>query len=82
MDIQMPGMNGIEAIRQIRADVQLRTIPVLALTALAMPGDKAMCLEAGANEYLSRPISLSSFLEAIEKHLQPVMTPISEQEHG
>lgn len=69
MDIQMPKMDGLEAIRQIRSDVQLRHIPIIALTALAMKGDRERCIEAGAHEYLSKPVRLRELVQLIEMHL-------------
>lgn len=69
MDIQMPGLNGLEAIRRIRADATLSHIPIIAVTALAMPGDDERCREAGANEYLSKPISLQQLITTIERLL-------------
>jgi CheY-like chemotaxis protein len=69
MDIQMPEMNGLDAIRHIRADKQLKSIPIVALTALAMPGDREHCLKAGANEYLSKPMSLKKLSKILERLL-------------
>ncbi|MBD2441365.1 response regulator [Nostoc sp. FACHB-110] len=69
MDIQMPEMDGLEAIRQIRADVKNRDIPIIALTALAMPGDQQRCIDAGATEYLSKPVRLKNLLEIISAYL-------------
>lgn|GEM_PF-1393267 len=69
MDIQMPVLDGIGAMREIRADLALRDIPIVALTALAMPGDRERCLAAGATEYLSKPVSLMMLTALVEKSL-------------
>ncbi len=70
MDIQMPGMDGLEAIRRLRANAQLHAIPIIALTALAMPGDRQRCLAAGADEYMTKPVNLRALQALIELHLR------------
>lgn len=67
MDIQMPEMDGLEAIKYIRNNKF--TIPIIALTALAMTGDREKCLEAGANDYLSKPIKLKQLTTVIQQFL-------------
>ncbi len=69
MDIQMPEMDGLEAIRLLRANPRFVATPIIALTALAMTGDRERCLEAGANEYISKPVSLKQLLDLIEGFL-------------
>ena len=70
MDIQLPVVDGLEAIKRIKADPELGEIPIIALTALAMPGDQDRCLAAGAVEYLSKPVRLSYLVQAIQRQLQ------------
>jgi CheY-like chemotaxis protein len=70
MDIQMPVMDGLEAIKQICLDPNLADIPIIALTALAMKGDREKCLAAGANEYLSKPIKLKALADTIQNILK------------
>jgi PAS domain S-box-containing protein len=69
IDIQMPKMDGIEAIQQIRLDSNLSNIPIIALTALAMPSDQERCLAVGANDYLSKPVKLKQLVMTIQKLL-------------
>jgi CheY-like chemotaxis protein len=68
MDIQMPVMDGLEATRRIRAEKSLADVPIIALTALTMPGDRERCLEAGANVYLSKPIRLKLLISTLEQY--------------
>lgn len=58
MDIQMPGMDGLEAIQHLRAQAATATIPIIAVTALAMASDRSRCLAAGADQYMSKPVRL------------------------
>jgi PAS domain S-box-containing protein len=68
-DIQMPGMDGLQAIQAIRSsnDAYLKQVPIVAITALAMPGDEQICLAAGANRYVSKPVPFGKMLEIIEE---------------
>ena len=71
MDIQMPNIDGLEAIKIIRGSniPELANIPIIALTALAMTGDRERCIEAGANEYLTKPVKLNQLATTIKQIL-------------
>jgi PAS domain S-box-containing protein len=70
MDIQMPGVDGLSAIQTIRQDLQLVQVPIVALTALALDGDREKCLQAGANEYLTKPVKLKQLLTIVQQLLE------------
>jgi PAS domain S-box-containing protein len=69
MDIQMPTMDGLEATRRLRGLPEFAATPIIALTALAMPGDRERCLAAGANDYLTKPVSLKGLVETMQQWL-------------
>lgn len=69
MDIQMPIMDGFEAILTLRKEPKLDRVPIVALTALALVGDRERCLAAGANEYLSKPVKMKLLVTTIRELL-------------
>jgi two-component system cell cycle response regulator DivK len=70
MDIQLPGMNGIDALRVLRADPATAAIPVIAVTASVMQQDRKMITDAGFDAYVGKPINLKEFLEAVRRALE------------
>ena len=69
MDIQLPDVSGLDVTRQLKADAELSDIPIIAVTALALRGDEERVLEAGCDAYISKPISVASFLDEVRKFL-------------
>lgn len=70
MDIQLPGMDGLQATTVLKADPATRDIPVIALTALAMKGDEERILAAGCDGYIAKPVDYKQFLATVKLHLQ------------
>jgi two-component system cell cycle response regulator DivK len=68
MDIQLPDMDGVEALRRLRADERTAAIPVLALTAQAMQGDRKRFLAAGFDGYVSKPVNIIELVSTVSEH--------------
>ena len=68
MDIQLPGIDGVEALGRLRADERTRAVPVLALTAQAMEGDRERFLAAGFDGYLSKPVNIADLLDTVRRY--------------
>lgn len=71
MDIQLPEISGLDVTRKIKADPEIRHIPVIAVTAFAMRDDEEKILAAGCEAYLSKPIAIDDFLRTIRRFLEP-----------
>lgn len=69
MDLQLPGIDGYEALRELRTSEDTRTIPVIAVTAFAMVGDRDQALQAGFDDYVTKPIDPTTFVLTIEQRL-------------
>jgi CheY-like chemotaxis protein len=70
MDIHLPGMDGLSVVRQMKTDSRTERVPILALTAHAMRGDKDRFLDAGCDGYISKPIDVKTFLSSIEQYIR------------
>jgi CheY-like chemotaxis protein len=68
MDIHLPGMDGLSVVREMKSDPRTKDVPILALTAHAMRGDRDRFLEAGCDGYISKPIDVKTFLAAVAQY--------------
>jgi CheY-like chemotaxis protein len=68
MDIQLPDIDGIEALGQLRADERTAAVPVLAVTALAMDGDRERFLDAGFDDYVPKPVDIAALVATVAEH--------------
>ncbi len=71
MDIQLPEVSGLDIIRMLKADDDLKAIPVIAITAFAMKGDEDKIRGSGCEDYISKPISVMGFITTVRKYLEP-----------
>jgi two-component system cell cycle response regulator DivK len=71
MDIQLPEVSGLDVIKWLKADEELKKIPVIAVTAFAMKGDEEKIRAGGCDDYLSKPIAIAQFIATIKRHLEP-----------
>lgn len=69
MDIQLPEISGLDVTKNLKADDELKHIPVIAVTAFAMKGDEQKIREGGCEDYISKPISVTHFMEVVKKYL-------------
>ena len=71
MDIQLPEISGLDVTKMLKADEELKVIPVIAVTAFAMKGDEQKIREGGCEDYISKPISVVNFMTTINRYLAP-----------
>lgn len=69
MDIQLPEVSGLDVTKWLKADDELKSIPVIAVTAFAMKGDEQKIRDGGCEDYISKPISVSDFMDTIKKYV-------------
>lgn len=75
MDIQLPEISGLDVTKMLKADEELKSIPVIAVTAFAMKGDEQKIREGGCEDYISKPISVGNFMDTINRYLEPAYDP-------
>src|SRR5262249_21014441 len=78
MDVQMPVLDGLETTRMIRRDARFANLPIVAMTAHAMSGDRERCLAAGMDGYIAKPLNPASLLRVVEEHLHKPEVAVEE----
>jgi len=71
LDMGLPGMDGWEVARHLKADRESAAIPLIAITAHAMTGDRERCLDAGCDDYIAKPITVCDLVALVDRHLSP-----------
>ncbi|MEE9233044.1 MAG: response regulator, partial [Nitrospirales bacterium] len=79
MDVQMPVMDGFEATKEIRKESECKDLPIIAMTAQAMTGDREKCLEVGMNDYVSKPIEINDLFSTLIKWIKPAQKVVPEE---
>jgi two-component system cell cycle response regulator DivK len=82
MDIQLPGMDGVAAVRELRRDPAIRSIPVVAVTASAMPTQRNEIVAAGFDGYLTKPLNVKKFIAEVQRLLDGAAVPARDPDHG
>ncbi len=82
MDIQMPVMDGLTATKMLRAEQRFQSLPIIAMTAHAMSGDRERSLQSGMNDHLTKPINPQALMETLVRWMPPVSQPMIEKEQG
>ena len=77
LDIQLPDIAGTEVARRLKADQRTRSIPIIAVTAFAMPGDRATMLQSGCDDYVSKPYRIVEFLGLVARYVDGLSTEVA-----
>jgi two-component system cell cycle response regulator DivK len=71
LDIRLPDIDGTELAGRLKSDPRTRALPIVAVTAFAMPGDRARCLDSGCDDYISKPVSIAAIRTILERYAAP-----------
>ena len=82
LDMGLPGMDGWQVAQHLKADPETKTIPVVALTAHAMAGDREKCMKVGCDDYMAKPINVTELVAMIDRHLTHAGNAVVARHHG